>query len=456
MEYHSVYNTRCRPTLVSSVRTSSLDEPKSSDTYHHVIRPPPGLESNPESIASLDNPSQIDLNSGDTTLVEALPSLPTPHSIEVFNDSSQLDLHSGEATLLEQPPAAPASTSSQNFRTTLQRLGVVPSASFPDLRDSRRYMQITEAQGPRSHSGSIVNDTSSDESESESDDCHFGDGMPPRNPERSTIARARDGSRRVWMITPGRPQMKPLEMEQTVFLRGGAGLDDDDDVQPDEEMSLVPGTDRIISSLFPVSRLPRPIHRIRQRVQSGNYQRTATPDIQIQKTSTNEVLSPPLRGTYEGSTRTLINPADSATRNCLASAGVHLSQSTARDDLERTQEPIVRAYPQRSCPVSVVWQSTQRMDLDGARLYSLPYPNDTAKAHWLTFPRHEDSLRRTERFTMKAFSKLSNQISGRIRARSLSPTRTGPSPDRYEGFHLRPDLLFPPQHDADVHPEGSA
>ncbi|KAG9187594.1 hypothetical protein G6011_05465 [Alternaria panax] len=96
-----------------------------------------------------------------------------------------------------------------------------------------------------------MNDTSSHGSESESYGYHLGDGMPPRNPERSTIARTKNGQRRVWLTTPGRPQMKPHEMEQTVFMRGGAGSDDD--AAPAEERRLLSGRDRRMSTPFEFS-----------------------------------------------------------------------------------------------------------------------------------------------------------------------------------------------------------
>jgi hypothetical protein len=64
---------------------------------------------------------------------------------------------------------------------------------------------------------------------------HIGDGLPPRDPGRQSIARNKDGQRRAWIITPGRrgavvrgqsyhPETHlPLSTDQHVSLRGGAG-----------------------------------------------------------------------------------------------------------------------------------------------------------------------------------------------------------------------------------------
>jgi hypothetical protein len=45
----------------------------------------------------------------------------------------------------------------------------------------------------------------------EENDCvlHIGDGLPPRDPQRQSIARKLDGQRYPWIITPGRPSDRP-------------------------------------------------------------------------------------------------------------------------------------------------------------------------------------------------------------------------------------------------------
>jgi len=133
------------------------------------------------------------------------------------------------------------------LRSTLQHLRLLSSASAVILRDQRRYAEVVEVEGPTSQSGSIVYDICSD-SESESDDLHFGDGLPPRNPTLSTMARTRDGQSRAWMVTPGRPptsatarayfshrgiapqyshyvQTEPSR-DDMLFMRGGADSED--------------------------------------------------------------------------------------------------------------------------------------------------------------------------------------------------------------------------------------
>lgn len=468
VEYNSLYNTRRRPTVVSSIRTSSPDRLKSSDTIHPITRPPSRLRSNPEFIASLENPSQIDLNSGDTTLVEALPLSPIPHPVEVFDESSQLAVQSGETTLLESPSASSVSASSPNIRQTLQRLGILSPTSFPVLQDARRYVRITEAQGPESHSGSIVNDTISHESESESDDCHIGDGMPPRDPERSTIANTRDGQRRVWIITPGRPRMEPLEMEQAVFMRGGAGSDDDDDDDDDgsglsqaEEMRLLSGRGRRSSNPFPLSRLTRHVPRIRQRARSSNDQNTTISD--IRQADVNEVISTLPGDLHRDLSHTLTTSSGSSARNDMTSAGTEPRICSTSNDMEPKHERLVRVYPRPSPrrpirPSSVGSRFTERIELDGAQLYILPYSGNSMNTSWLIFARYEDSLRRPGRFNVEAFSWRSSQRSSRNRARSLPPTTTEPLSDQHESSHWRSEPLWQlsgTPDNAEVDPEDS-
>jgi hypothetical protein len=64
---------------------------------------------------------------------------------------------------------------------------------------------------------------------------HIGDGLPPRDPGRQSIARNEDGQRRAWVVTPGRSgavvRGQPYYLEprfsssadQHVSLRGVAG-----------------------------------------------------------------------------------------------------------------------------------------------------------------------------------------------------------------------------------------
>jgi hypothetical protein len=88
---------------------------------------------------------------------------------------------------------------------------------------------------PRGPPGSAESDSST-----ENDPCflHIGNGLPPRNSQRQSIARAPDGQRRLWIITPGRPARTERTALQTyldgfdsqpqVNMRGGAGSEHDD------------------------------------------------------------------------------------------------------------------------------------------------------------------------------------------------------------------------------------
>jgi hypothetical protein len=241
VEDNSAYDSKRRPSPVSSIATHR--------SAPRVVSSPPGFSPTPHFVA-LDNPSQIDLNSGEATVVEVLGSSTTPHLPKAYDSPSQLN--SGQTTLVECSPAAPIipGVTPPGSSQPTYRLGILPSTSPLGLRDQRRYPEIVEAQGPRSHSGSIVEYISSG-SESESDDLHFGDGMHPRDSKRSTTARTRDGQRSAWIVTPGRPpiaevarmrfscrgiapqhthyvETESLDIEEvSLRLRGGAGSEEE-------------------------------------------------------------------------------------------------------------------------------------------------------------------------------------------------------------------------------------
>jgi hypothetical protein len=67
--------------------------------------------------------------------------------------------------------------------------------------------------------------------EDDSYSLHIGDGLPPRDLLRQSIARLQNGQRRSWLITPGRPDgrdalqtyLENLRAEPSVSMRGGAG-----------------------------------------------------------------------------------------------------------------------------------------------------------------------------------------------------------------------------------------
>jgi len=175
-------------------------------------------------------------------------------------------LNSGQTTLVEHSPAAPVVPRVvSRLRPTLQQLRLLSSASTVILRDQRRYAEVGEVEGPISQSGSIVYDICSD-SESEFDDLHFGDGLPPRNPTRSSTARIRDGQSRAWMVTPGRPptsgtaracfsyrgiapqyshyvQTEPFG-DDKVSMRGGADSEDQLGVHNDSSHTLLDPNER--------------------------------------------------------------------------------------------------------------------------------------------------------------------------------------------------------------------
>jgi hypothetical protein len=243
VENDSAYSTKHHRSPTRSLSATSQSAKRG-------VSSPPVSSPTSHFVASLDNPSQIDQNSGETTPLKALPSSTTPRSPGALYSPLQLNLGSGQTTFVDLSPAAPvvAAVTSPGLSLPPYRPGSLPSASSLKSRDPRKCPQITEAQGPRSQSGSIVDEISS-ESERESNNYHFGDGMPPRDPERFTTARARDGQRSVWMVTPGRPpiseaartqfscrgnvpqythyvESEPLEVKE-VSMRGGAGEEDE-------------------------------------------------------------------------------------------------------------------------------------------------------------------------------------------------------------------------------------
>ena len=71
--------------------------------------------------------------------------------------------------------------------------------------------------------------------EDDSGFLHLGDGLPPRDLRRQSIARTQDGQRRSWLVTPGRPDgrdalktyLDNLGAEPDVSMRGGAGSADE-------------------------------------------------------------------------------------------------------------------------------------------------------------------------------------------------------------------------------------
>jgi hypothetical protein len=81
---------------------------------------------------------------------------------------------------------------------------------------------------PRGSSGTTFDESALDYREEE-DTCllHIGDGLPPRDPQRQSIARTLDGQRYPWIITPGRPRGRACPYLQDgvpyVSMRGGAG-----------------------------------------------------------------------------------------------------------------------------------------------------------------------------------------------------------------------------------------
>jgi hypothetical protein len=247
-DWYDVENDSAYSTKHHRSPTSSLDA-----TCHSAKRgvsSPPGSSSTSHFVASLDNPSQIDLNRGETTPLKALPSSTTPHPPGALYSPLQLNLGSRETTLVDLFPAdtVVVVVTSPGLSLPPYYLGSLPSASSLELRDPRKYPQIAESRGPRSQSGSIVDKISS-ESERESDYYHFGDGMPPRDLERFTTARTQDGQRSTWMVTPGRPPISEAARAQfscrghvpqcthyvetellgvkEVSMRGGAGSEDE-------------------------------------------------------------------------------------------------------------------------------------------------------------------------------------------------------------------------------------
>lgn len=156
----------------------------------HVLAPPPGLSPTPHFVGLHNqDASSFDLNGP-----AGLPGTTQDTSPVEFNndDDSELDLIRGSPSFRDNP---------------IRLLGSSRTTQKPT------YAEILRGNNP----------------------YHVGDGLPPRDPRRQSIARDENGQRRVWIVTPGRwtarrrghhclPETySSSPAEPSVFLRGGSG-----------------------------------------------------------------------------------------------------------------------------------------------------------------------------------------------------------------------------------------
>lgn len=227
-------------------------------------------------------PSQ-GIQPGETTTphINPPPGLsPTPRFAEAFDRMSLLSLNnsaSGQRADAVAPGDIPPSYPSSR-------------ASFIGTVNSESFMELLRARG--SYPGELRPDPSSSRDAenalvpwngSEWSVYHIGDGLPPRDPQRQSIARNQTGQREAWIITPGRPPRSSLEIARTlasrrlqaptlshlneidqepdgsesndlpqVYLRGGAGEEDEEQSQHE---STAPPRD---STPPPPERVPTP------------------------------------------------------------------------------------------------------------------------------------------------------------------------------------------------------
>ncbi|KAF1832493.1 hypothetical protein BDW02DRAFT_423867 [Decorospora gaudefroyi] len=180
------------------------------------------------------------------------------------------------------------------FSPTPHHAGAFDTPSFLDL--NRRHCDITTGRA--------------DSPGHDSADYHIGDGMPPRDPRRQTIARSRSGQRYSWVITPGRPPNPSTEAtrrlysrranapqnthlgeselsggnEPQVSMRGGAGSDEE--LQDAPQSAAISDGRRWLQSLqdqgdhdpVPWSRVPSMLRSVESLRASGNTS-ASDPDV---------------------------------------------------------------------------------------------------------------------------------------------------------------------------------